>query len=529
MKKLLALLWFVAAVAHAGDVSFNPAMGTVTITSGTINGATIGVTTPAQVNGTSFTLPAADSNHGGYGITTLTNNYFGTSGTLTGVTGTTHANTTLDSLPVGHGITNSQYISISGETGCFVTSAVGATSLTLSRATSTSTAGHTIQYCYINDVVLNIGYNIGANAKASEPSWVWVIENDYLDADGYRKMEQYWQYQNSAATVQIRPFFVQINRDLDTLTQTILRAGTATRSSGGGGFILKNADATRSLLIVDNAAAGTNGTAYFDSNVSLVATQTIPVLTLDSSVYAGSAGGTGRIDFYGGNASSSSVNMAQRAWSVTTTTAGSENAQVRDWIMSNGALRLALEIQGLSNAGQTVKLGSNSSSRVLIGAPTDDTVSQLQVNGTTWLAGNLSIKSGYTLTYTSGTLSGYMGGASSIFGGGLTGAADIGLRSATGGVGLAANSTTPQFIIASTGHATLSTDLVIGGSSLTVTTGALGLSKMTASASAPGAGGFKFEGVCGTNAGTGKIIVYAGTSTTASTVLDNIGAGVTGC
>lgn len=73
------------------------------------------------------------------------------------------------------------------------------------------------------------------------------------------------------------------------------------------------------------------------------------------------------------------------------------------------------------------------------------------------------------------------------------------------------------------------TTLKTGASTLTLTTGAVGLSKMTASASAPGAGGGKLELVCGTNAGTAKLIIYAGTSGTAVTVVDNIGAGVTGC
>ena len=69
----------------------------------------------------------------------------------------------------------------------------------------------------------------------------------------------------------------------------------------------------------------------------------------------------------------------------------------------------------------------------------------------------------------------------------------------------------------------------VGSTALTMTAGAFGLPKMTASASAPGASGVKFEAVCGTNAGTAKLIMYAGTSTTAVTVIDNVGSGVTGC
>lgn len=64
---------------------------------------------------------------------------------------------------------------------------------------------------------------------------------------------------------------------------------------------------------------------------------------------------------------------------------------------------------------------------------------------------------------------------------------------------------------------------------LTLTAGAIGMTKIAASGSAPGAAGLKLEVVCGTNAGTAKIIAIAGTSTTAVTIVDNVGAAVTGC
>lgn len=68
-----------------------------------------------------------------------------------------------------------------------------------------------------------------------------------------------------------------------------------------------------------------------------------------------------------------------------------------------------------------------------------------------------------------------------------------------------------------------------GTTNLTLSAAELGFEKITATGTAPGAGGGKVELVCGTNAGTAKIIAYAGTSTTAATVLDNIGSGVSGC
>lgn len=69
----------------------------------------------------------------------------------------------------------------------------------------------------------------------------------------------------------------------------------------------------------------------------------------------------------------------------------------------------------------------------------------------------------------------------------------------------------------------------LGSASLTLTDGTLGITKITTGAAAPGAGGGRVELVCGTNAGTAKLIIYAGTSTTPVTITDNIGTGVTGC
>lgn len=73
------------------------------------------------------------------------------------------------------------------------------------------------------------------------------------------------------------------------------------------------------------------------------------------------------------------------------------------------------------------------------------------------------------------------------------------------------------------------TNKTIGGTSVTLSSGELGFTKITATAQAPGASGGKIEMVCGTNAGSVKIIAYGGTSTTPVTITDNIGSGVSGC
>jgi len=59
--------------------------------------------------------------------------------------------------------------------------------------------------------------------------------------------------------------------------------------------------------------------------------------------------------------------------------------------------------------------------------------------------------------------------------------------------------------------------------SSTTSDGEQAMAKITASGTAPGAGFLKFEAVTGTNAGTCKIIAYAGTSTTPVTIVDNVG------
>lgn len=125
---------------------------------------------------------------------------------------------------------------------------------------------------------------------------------------------------------------------------------------------------------------------------------------------------------------------------------------------------------------------------------------------------------------TTGELSGIYVAPNSVAGGTVNRNAGINIEAQTGGTavyGLYSKHTANHL---------LAGNLQIGSTTqLTLTQGAVGLAKITASASAPGASGSKLEVVCGTNAGTAKLIMYAGTSGTAVTVLDNVGAGVTGC
>lgn len=53
----------------------------------------------------------------------------------------------------------------------------------------------------------------------------------------------------------------------------------------------------------------------------------------------------------------------------------------------------------------------------------------------------------------------------------------------------------------------------------------LNLPKTTPIAAAPGAGNSIIQVVAGTNPGTAKLIMYAGTSAVPSTIVDNVGGG----
>jgi hypothetical protein len=66
----------------------------------------------------------------------------------------------------------------------------------------------------------------------------------------------------------------------------------------------------------------------------------------------------------------------------------------------------------------------------------------------------------------------------------------------------------------------------VGRQVMNVDVGEIGVATISPSGSAPGAYGAKLALVCGTNAGTAKLIIYAGTSSTPVTIVDNIGGGV---
>lgn len=108
-----------------------------------------------------------------------------------------------------------------------------------------------------------------------------------------------------------------------------------------------------------------------------------------------------------------------------------------------------------------------------------------------------------------------------------------GTREGTSGNGIPDVTTyTVPLLLANTGGVQIGgagTTNPAGTTVLNVADGQLGFRKITNPAAAVGASGGSIFLVCGTNAGTAKLVAVAGTSATLSTVVDNIGAGVTGC
>jgi hypothetical protein len=86
-----------------------------------------------------------------------------------------------------------------------------------------------------------------------------------------------------------------------------------------------------------------------------------------------------------------------------------------------------------------------------------------------------------------------------------------------------------QFQVDATGNGWVKTNLSVGNSPLILSPDTIGITKVTGSNTAPGADGLKLEVTCGTKPGTAKLQAYAGTSTTPTTIMDNIGSGLSGC
>ncbi len=152
---------------------------------------------------------------------------YGTEGTLSGITAnTTNTSTAVTGLTVGHAIPNGSYVTFAGMDHAFVLSGVGATTATLNRAATATLTGATVQYIERPDPQAWFGYNLNSVSNELEPEYGMKIEANYLDADGYLKLEFYLQYQNAGSTVLVRPIFASVNKSTERVQEVVLNGGT---------------------------------------------------------------------------------------------------------------------------------------------------------------------------------------------------------------------------------------------------------------------------------------------------------------
>lgn len=195
------------------------------------NNGTFGGVSGSTWDGTNLTvpnafLPAYSNSYGPWALGFTSTQFYGTPGTLTGVTASATSGSTSITLSAGHGLSNGQYVTISGLAYAFVLSNVGATSATLNRTATATVSNASVQYAYWPDPLLSYGYNPnGGNHLSAEPIWEINFETNFLDPTGYSKMEWYVQYISEDNSVFTRPFFSQVNRSTKRLSSTAVTAG----------------------------------------------------------------------------------------------------------------------------------------------------------------------------------------------------------------------------------------------------------------------------------------------------------------
>lgn len=283
--------------------------------------------------------------------------------------------------------------------------------------------------------------------------------------------------------------------------------------------------ATMSVNAVDSGSGG----AFFALN---------PVATVASGV-------TGVKEFTGGE-----VNYALRSgasttykagWSIVALDTDAEQADTYDTALSISAEGGAVGVEfGVLFSPANGQHPFNSSSTV-IGSLGSTTVAAI-LDFTSYLS-TYSLKF-HNLTVSGGTTIPTFTAIGTNFGIGLiaNGSGAINLANgATSSVVIQPNSTIPLIrgsnnatALQISGSSDQSIPVVItsgcqfgSGTPLTLAPGMLGLITQTPATSAPGALGGALQLVAGTSPGTAKLIIFAGTSTTPTTIIDNIGAGVT--
>ncbi len=261
--------------------------------------------------GAPITVPAYSASYGSFSFGDITPpTFYGTAGTLVGITATTTAtSTSVTSMTVGHGLAIGDYVTIGANAAAFRLTAVGASTATLNRA-ATATGAGTVQFIRLPDPQTSWGYNLNRISNPTEPEFVWKIEADFLDADGYRKLESYLQYSDDGVAV-ARPFFASVNRDTNRLQEVILNGGTlgltviggiGDGASDGGILRARQSAGNPQTMFGDWAAFDALGLVHRSLHVSgndivNIAASTLNKKLINIAAYDG--GGTPYVQIYG--------------------------------------------------------------------------------------------------------------------------------------------------------------------------------------------------------------------------------------
>ncbi|HEY4942153.1 MAG TPA: hypothetical protein VII56_12065 [Rhizomicrobium sp.] len=222
----------------------------------------------------SYSFAAQDVVHSGFDMTTV-GSFYGTPGSVSATASTSAASTAI-TLSSGHGLADGNYVTIAGCLGAFILSGVGSTSATLNRTADATVSGAVIQLIQLNDVTMISGYNFNANTNSGEPQYTNSLEADYLSTSGYRLMESYQQYVSVDGLTVIRPLFIQMNRDLNSVSATAIVAGTNAGfriTDSWGGTNIARYDIDGSITYTKSGAA-MSAQGVFSGNCSFLTTYT---------------------------------------------------------------------------------------------------------------------------------------------------------------------------------------------------------------------------------------------------------------
>ncbi len=388
-----------------------------------------------------------------------------------------------------------------------------------------------VDWSGISDQAWAIHYNEDGS-EAAQPKWGENIEPRYTDgAPPLGLLEKNWDYVSIDRSISYRPyrFLIDLNTSLATAeyhvggfqvigrtqsagTDDSIAVTTANKAVSMAGKLSIGTINTSGLYPL--YITGTAGSAFTGISTSgAIADNILWYANLSNAV-------TGAIYGVLANAKASAGFVS----TLTNTNNSSSNAHSVLQIVSTGASGGSPYEEFIISGVLGWRLGvdNSSSDRFTISSSTDFDTGRFYV----LTDGTIIIGNETNGTATGTTMRGPNPQGTNIAGATTTFQASLGTGS--GAVGTLKFKASAA-VLGSGASVQSAVDHLTIGSGLVKANVALSLDKLTASASAPGAGTSKFEVVCGTNSGTAKLIMYAGTSGTAVTVVDNVGAGVTGC